>query len=94
MSRYAFTTQASEVCEKPRSSRIDGSATFTIVVSSTIIRSPRQRTKSASQRLRLSLAASARSSFSFWPVIASPPPSKCLTNRQTAMARKLIGAGR
>ena len=42
--RYAFTTHASDVCEKPRSSRIDGSATFTIVVSSTIIRSPRQRT--------------------------------------------------
>ena len=36
--------------EKPRSSWIDGSATFTIVVSSTIIRLPRQRTISASQR--------------------------------------------
>ena len=34
VSRYAFTTQASEVSVKPRSSRIDGSATFTIVVSS------------------------------------------------------------
>jgi hypothetical protein len=44
VSRYAFTTQASDVCEKPRSSRIDGSATFTIVPSRTIIRSPRQRT--------------------------------------------------
>ena len=31
-------------CEKPRSSRIDGSATFTIVPSRTIMRSPRQRT--------------------------------------------------
>ena len=30
--------------EKPRSSLIDGSATFTIVVSRTIIRPPRQRT--------------------------------------------------
>ena len=28
VSRYAFTTQASDVSEKPRSSRIDGSATF------------------------------------------------------------------
>jgi hypothetical protein len=44
VNRYAFTTQASDVCEKPRSSRIDGSATFTIVPSRTIIRSPRQRT--------------------------------------------------
>jgi hypothetical protein len=39
-----LTTQASEVSEKPRSSRIDGSATFTIVASRTIIRLPRQRT--------------------------------------------------
>src|SRR6267143_578969 len=50
---YAFTTQTSEVSVKARSSRIDGRATFTIVVSRTIIRSPRQRTISASQRLRL-----------------------------------------
>ena len=55
VSRYAFTTQASEVSEKPRSARIDGRATFTIVVSRTIIRSPRQRTISASQRVRLSV---------------------------------------
>ena len=54
VSRYAFTTQASEVSVKPRSSRIDGSATFTIVVSRTIIRSPRQRTIRASQRVRVS----------------------------------------
>ena len=40
--------------EKPRSSRIDGSATFTIVVSRTIIKLPRQRTTSAYQRVRLS----------------------------------------
>src|SRR5215211_261320 len=52
VSRYAFTTQASEVSEKPRSSLIDGSATFTIVESKTIIRSPRQRTTSASHRRR------------------------------------------
>src|SRR4029077_13406882 len=41
----------SDVSEKPRSTRMDGSATFTIVVSSTIMRSPRQRTTRASQRL-------------------------------------------
>jgi hypothetical protein len=44
VSRYAFTTQASDVWLKPRSSRIEGSATFTIVPSRTIIRSPRQST--------------------------------------------------
>src|SRR5215211_4162348 len=31
VSKYAFTTHASDVCEKPRSSRIVGRATFTIV---------------------------------------------------------------
>src|SRR3954462_7947897 len=51
---YALTTHASDVCEKPRSARIDGSATFTIVVSSTIIRLPRHSTTSAVQRVRLS----------------------------------------
>ena len=50
VSMYALTTHASEASEKPRLSWIDGSATFTIVVSSTIIRSPMQRTISASQR--------------------------------------------
>ena len=35
----------------PRSVRIDGSATFTIVVSSTIMRLPMQSTISAHQRL-------------------------------------------
>ena len=44
VSRYAFTTHASDSSVKPRSARIEGSATFTIVASSTIIRSPRQRT--------------------------------------------------
>ena len=39
---------------KPRSARIDGSATFTMLWSSTIIRSPRQSTQSASQRDRVS----------------------------------------
>jgi hypothetical protein len=34
VSRYAFTTHASDVSEKSRSSRIDGSATPTIVVTS------------------------------------------------------------
>ena len=55
VSRYALTTHASDVCENPRSALIDGSATFTIVVSRTIIRVPRQRTISASQRVRLSM---------------------------------------
>jgi hypothetical protein len=55
VSTYAFTTQASDASENPRSVLIDGRATFTIVVSRTIIRSPRHRTYSASQRLRLSM---------------------------------------
>jgi hypothetical protein len=38
VSRYAFATQASELSEKPRSCRIEGSATPTIVTSRTIIR--------------------------------------------------------
>src|ERR1700751_607689 len=50
---YAFTTHASEGCEKPRSLRIDGSATFTTVESTTIIRSPTHRITSASQRVRV-----------------------------------------
>ena len=52
VSRYAFTTHASEVDEKPRSSLMEGSATFTIVVSSTIMSVPRQRTIRAYQRVR------------------------------------------
>ncbi len=55
VSRYALTTHASDVSEKPRSSRIDGRATPTIVTSRTIIRSPRQSTRSASQRVRESM---------------------------------------
>ena len=47
-----MTTHASEVSENPRSALIDGNATFTIVVSRTIIRVPAQSTKSASHRLR------------------------------------------
>ena len=39
-----FTTQARSFCEKPRSSWMDGSATFTIVASSTIMSIPMQRT--------------------------------------------------
>ena len=54
VSRYAFTTQARDVSVNPRSSRIEGSATFTIVMSTTIIRSPRHRTYRASQRERVS----------------------------------------
>src|ERR1700759_4134060 len=50
---YALTTQAKEVWVKPRSRRIEGSATFTTVVSTTIIRSPTQRITRASQRVRV-----------------------------------------
>src|SRR5579884_877827 len=50
---YAFTTHASDVWEKPRLLRIDGNATFTTVVSTTIIRSPTQRITRASQRVRV-----------------------------------------
>ncbi len=42
--RYAFTTQARLLCEKPRSSWMEGRATFTIVASSTIMSIPPQRT--------------------------------------------------
>jgi len=49
-----LTTQASEDSEKPRSSRIEGRATFTIVESRTIISDPLHRTKRASQRPRWS----------------------------------------
>src|SRR5205814_9958711 len=45
-----------EVSVKLRSSLIDGSATFTIVVSSTIIKTPKHRTINASQRLRQSMS--------------------------------------
>ena len=44
VSQYAFTTQASEVSLNPRSCLIEGSATFTMVTSSTIIKLARQRT--------------------------------------------------
>src|SRR5262245_16081440 len=47
---YTFATHASELCENPRSSRIDGSATPTIVTSRTIIKYPRHTMTSASQR--------------------------------------------
>src|SRR3954454_21637278 len=50
--RYALTTHARLDCEKPRSSWIDGSATFTTVTSSTIISIPAQRTYRAIQRRR------------------------------------------
>src|SRR5262245_31838049 len=50
---YTFATHASELSENPRSSRIDGSATPTIVTSRTIIRYPRQTMISASQRFVL-----------------------------------------
>ena len=44
-------THASPDCEKARSRWIDGSATFTIVMSTTISRKPVQRTSSESQRV-------------------------------------------
>ena len=47
-----MTTQARLLWEKPRSSWIDGSATFTIVASRTIISMPAQSTYSAAQRVR------------------------------------------
>ena len=52
--RYALITHASPPGEKPRSSRIDGSATFTIVASSTIINIPVHRAYSARRRARRS----------------------------------------
>src|SRR6476469_3209441 len=64
VNRYALTTHASDVGEKPRSLRIDGSATFTIVVSSTIIKSPQHRMISAIQRVLLSMLMSASSLMS------------------------------
>ena len=48
--RYALTTQASPDCEKPRSAWIDGNATLTIVMSTTISRNPVHRTISESHR--------------------------------------------
>src|SRR4051812_11813958 len=55
--RYAFTTQARLDCEKPRSSWIDGRATFTTVASRTIISIPTHRTTSAVQREAVGTAA-------------------------------------
>src|SRR4051812_2150997 len=49
-------THASPDAEKPRSSWIDGRATFTIVTSRTIISIPVQSTYSASRRRRWSVA--------------------------------------
>ncbi len=42
--RYALTTHARFACEKPRSSWIEGSATFTTVASRTIISTPAHST--------------------------------------------------
>ena len=49
---YALTTQARLASENPRSSRIAGSATFTMVMSRTIISIPVQRTIRAANRRR------------------------------------------
>src|SRR5215210_1887333 len=51
VSMYALITHTSDVSEKPRSVLIDGSATLTTVISSTIIRSPRHKMTRASHRL-------------------------------------------
>src|SRR4051794_24662965 len=58
VTRNAFTTHVRSACVKCRSAWIDGSATFTIVVSSTIISCARQTTTSASQRRRSSVGES------------------------------------
>jgi hypothetical protein len=50
--RYALTTQASPAWVNPRSAWMDGSATFTIVMSRTIISIPVHSTTRAIQRLR------------------------------------------
>src|SRR3954447_15623868 len=55
---YAFTTHVRSAWEKCRSRWMDGSATFTIVASTTIISCPRQTTASATQRRREALSAS------------------------------------
>jgi hypothetical protein len=54
-----LTTQARPELEKPRSSWIDGRATFTTVVSRTIISIPTHRTTSAIQRVRSSASGPA-----------------------------------
>src|SRR4051794_13724525 len=53
--RYALTTQARLDAENPRSSWIEGSATFTTVTSSTIISMPAHSTTRAIQRERSSV---------------------------------------
>src|SRR3954467_9435854 len=53
--RYALTTHARLDAENPRSSWIDGSATFTTVTSSTIISMPAHSTTRAIQRERSSV---------------------------------------
>src|ERR1700742_5061795 len=52
VTRNALTTHVRLPCVKPRSCWMDGSATFTIVESSTIMSCARQTTTSASQRRR------------------------------------------
>ncbi|CFO35069.1 Uncharacterised protein [Bordetella pertussis] len=49
-----MTTHTSDASVKPRSALMDGRATLTMVVSSTIISTPRHSTMRASQRLRSS----------------------------------------
>src|SRR5882762_1398002 len=78
---YAFTTQTSEVSVKRSDSRIEGRATFTIVVSRTIISSPMQRTMSASQRLRKSITAF---------LLMSDGPTRLLLLRGNLRAQTLL----
>jgi hypothetical protein len=50
VNKYALTTHANAACENPRSVWIDGNATFTMLESNTIIKSPRHNTYNASHR--------------------------------------------
>src|SRR6185437_13603303 len=68
--RYPSRTQVRLLWEKLRSCWIEGSATFTIVASSTIISCPRQRTASAIQRRR-SLRRSASAEVTAAPAATS-----------------------
>src|ERR1044072_306565 len=81
--RDALTVQARLVCEKPRSSLIDGSATFTTVPSSTIISTAAHSTYSASQRLRSVLISAA--------AVTSPSPSRRIGVRRSRKSYHMVG---
>src|SRR5205823_3339685 len=84
--RYAFTTHARLDWEKPRSRWIEGSATFTIVASRTIMSMPTHSTTSATQRVR-SLATRTSASLRVGGLVSSTREL-----RGAAVAR-LAGAG-